>query len=36
MANIFSKLRDFVGLNEQVEYEYYEEEAESGDNYQNV
>ena len=36
MANIFSKLRDFVGLNEQVEYEYYEEEADAGDNYQNV
>ncbi|MFM5888248.1 MAG: cell division protein SepF [Dolichospermum sp.] len=36
MANIFSKLRDFVGLNEQVEYEYYEEEADGGDNYQNV
>jgi cell division inhibitor SepF len=36
MANIFSKLRDFVGLNEQVEYEYYEEEADTGDNYQNV
>jgi cell division inhibitor SepF len=26
MNNIFSKLRDFVGLNEPVEYEYYEEE----------
>jgi cell division inhibitor SepF len=36
MVNIFSKLRDFVGLNEQVEYEYYEEEADAGDNYQNV
>ncbi len=35
MNNIFSKLRDFVGLNEQVEYEYYEEEAET-ENYQNL
>lgn len=35
MNNIFSKLRDFVGLNEQVEYEYYEEEAEA-ENYQNL
>ena len=34
MNNIFSKLRDFVGLNEPVEYEYeYEEEA---DGYQNL
>lgn len=34
MNNIFSKLRDFVGLNEPVEYEYeYEEEAEG---YQNT
>ncbi|WP_016952049.1 cell division protein SepF [Anabaena sp. PCC 7108] len=35
MNNIFSKLRDFVGLNEQVEYEYYEEEADT-DSYQNM
>jgi cell division inhibitor SepF len=35
MNNIFSKLRDFVGLNEQVEYEYYEEEPET-DSYQNI
>ncbi len=35
MNNIFSKLRDFVGLNEQVEYEYYEEEPET-DNYRNL
>ncbi|ADI65730.1 cell division protein SepF [Trichormus azollae] len=35
MNNIFSKLRDFVGLNEQVEYEYYEEEPDS-DSYQNL
>lgn len=35
MNNIFSKLRDFVGLNEQVEYEYYEEEQDT-DNYQNA
>lgn len=37
MNNIFSKLRDFVGLNEQVEYEYYEEEPDTdGGNYQNL
>ena len=36
MSNIFSKLRDFVGLNEQVEYEYYEEEADTTNNYQNI
>ncbi|MBD2302426.1 cell division protein SepF [Nostoc sp. FACHB-87] len=35
MNNIFSKLRDFVGLNEQVEYEYYEEEPDT-DHYQNL
>lgn len=35
MNNIFSKLKDFVGLNEQVEYEYYEEEADT-DTYQNL
>jgi cell division inhibitor SepF len=35
MNNIFSKLRDFVGLNEQVEYEYYEEEADT-EGYQNL
>lgn len=35
MNNIFSKLRDFVGLNEQVEYEYYEEEPDT-DSYQNM
>jgi cell division inhibitor SepF len=35
MNNIFSKLRDFVGLNEQVEYEYYEEEPDTG-SYQNL
>lgn len=29
MNNIFTKLRDFVGLNEQVEYEYYEEDPET-------
>ncbi len=29
MNNIFSKLRDFVGLNEPAEYEYYEEEPEA-------
>ncbi|MEC4813862.1 MAG: cell division protein SepF [Scytonema sp. PMC 1069.18] len=35
MNNIFSKLRDFVGLNEPVDYEYYEEEADA-DGYQNL
>jgi len=35
MSNIFSKLRDFVGLNEQVEYEYYEEEADTAPSYHN-
>ncbi|MBF1990980.1 cell division protein SepF [Fischerella thermalis] len=35
MNNIFSKLRDFVGLNEPVEYEYYEEEPEA-ESYQNL
>jgi len=36
MNNIFSKLRDFVGLNEPVEYEYYEEEPEQAESYQNL
>lgn len=36
MSNIFSKLRDFVGLNEQVEYEYYEEEPDTRESYQNL
>lgn len=35
MNNIFTKLRDFVGLNEPVEYEYYEEEPDN-DSYQNL
>ncbi|AKG22253.1 cell division protein SepF [Calothrix sp. 336/3] len=35
MNNIFSRLKDFVGLNEQVEYEYYEEEPET-ESYQNL
>ncbi|MDM9382173.1 cell division protein SepF [Chlorogloeopsis sp. ULAP01] len=35
MNNIFSKLRDFVGLNEPVEYEYYEEEPDA-ETYQNL
>ena len=34
MNNIFSKLRDFVGLNEPVEYEYEYEEMEGGETYQ--
>jgi cell division inhibitor SepF len=33
--SIFTKLRDFVGLNEPVEYEYYEEEPET-ESYQNL
>ncbi|MCT7949914.1 cell division protein SepF [Ancylothrix sp. C2] len=35
MNSIFSKLRDFVGLNQPVDYEYDYEEME-GDRYQNV
>lgn len=35
MNTIFSKLRDFVGLNEAEEYEYYDEEMDTTD-YQNV
>jgi cell division inhibitor SepF len=35
MSNIFSKLRDFVGLNEPVDYEYEYDEME-GDTYQNL
>ncbi|WP_208346469.1 cell division protein SepF, partial [Aetokthonos hydrillicola] len=35
MNSIFSKLRDFVGLNEPVEYEYYEEEPDT-QSYQNL
>ncbi|BAZ38531.1 hypothetical protein NIES4101_44700 [Calothrix sp. NIES-4101] len=35
MNNIFSKLRDFVGLNEPVEYEEYYEEVDT-DSYQNI
>lgn len=35
MNNIFTKLRDFVGLNEPAEYEYEYEEAE-GEAYQNL
>ncbi len=35
MNNIFSKLRDFVGLNEPVEYEEYYEEVDA-DSYQNL
>lgn len=34
MNNIFTKLRDFVGLNEPVEYEY--EYEDDGDTYQNL
>lgn len=35
MNNIFTKLRDFVGLNEPVEYEYEYEDMD-GDSYQNL
>lgn len=35
MNNIFTKLRDFVGLNEPVEYEYEYEDID-GDAYQNI
>ncbi|NRB09565.1 MAG: cell division protein SepF [Richelia sp.] len=35
MSNLFSKLRDFVGLNEGIEYEYYEDEQDV-DTYQNL
>lgn len=35
MSSIFSKLKDFVGLNEGVEYEYYEEEPDV-ETYQNL
>ncbi len=35
MNSIFSKLRDFVGLNEPVEYEYYEEEPDA-EGYENL
>ena len=35
MNNIFSKLRDFVGLNEPVEYEYEYEEMDGAEPYQN-
>lgn len=31
IVNIFTKLKDFVGLNEAEEYEYYEEEVEAND-----
>ncbi len=33
--NLFSRLRDFVGLNEPVEYEYYEEEPDT-EGYENL
>lgn len=35
MNNLITKLRDFVGLNEQPEYEYEYEDVD-GDNYQNL
>jgi cell division inhibitor SepF len=34
--NIFSKLRDFVGLNEPASYEYDEYEEPDGEEYQNI
>jgi cell division inhibitor SepF len=36
MSNIFSKLRDFVGLNEQVDYEYEYDEMDRGAYQQNL
>ena len=33
--NLFTRLRDFVGLNEPVEYEYYEEESDA-EGYENL
>ncbi len=36
MNNIFSKLRDFVGLNEPAHYEYDEYEEAEGEEYQNL
>ncbi len=35
MSNIFSKLRDFVGFNEQMDYEYEYDEMD-GEDYQNL
>lgn len=35
MSNIFTKLRDFVGLNDPVEYEYEYDEVD-GEDYQNI
>lgn len=36
MNTIFTKLRDFVGLNDPVDYEYEYDEMEGGDEYQNL
>jgi cell division inhibitor SepF len=36
VSNIFSKLRDFVGFNEEMEYEYEYDEMDGGDEYQNL
>jgi cell division inhibitor SepF len=36
VSNIFSKLRDFVGFNEDMEYEYEYDEMDGGDEYQNL
>ncbi len=36
MNNIFTKLRDFVGLNEPAEYEYESEEMDGDASYQNL
>ena len=36
MNTIFSKLRDFVGFNDPVEYDYEYEDVDGGDTYQNL
>lgn len=36
MNNIFTKLKDFVGLNDSVEYEYEYDEMDGGEEYQNL
>lgn len=36
MSNIFNKLRDIVGFNEPMDYEYEYDEMDGGDEYQNL
>jgi cell division inhibitor SepF len=36
VSNLFSKLRDFVGLNDPADYEYEYDEIDGGDEYQNL